>query len=272
MSSVADREKHFGEVKKNLLETPEFHRAVAPLFSSSMYVMPEDSNNLHLGHHRSMPCGLKYVITESTEKAPGLENGGHYTASLVHNPKMGNLPDEVLGELLVELHKFAFAFSPVLGRFRIGLNGPSLNENGEVEAHIMFPTKEDDLPRLVEIPDESATETPPLKGVLSTGDGWHIIASRKKAPGLVNGKHFITELMDNKIDIVRLPQEVFGDLLVKTIGFVKIHTWGNGMWRLIYNGPGLGTRSHTHIHAMILAPGDQLPHLVEHGDDGGDEA
>jgi hypothetical protein len=101
------------------------------------------------------------------------------------------------------------------------------------------------------------------EGILPCGLTYVIDESRKKSPGLSEGKHFIAVFKDHELPIPELPPHAFIDLVVVAHRFAVENAFYHGGYRVAYNGPGVGRRNHAHVHIMLPLESDKLPTLVD---------
>lgn len=107
-------------------------------------------------YHGTLTCGLKYTITKSRKKSPGLVEGFHFIAVLADlDSSISELPPGVFQDLWCKAQAFAEenAFKP--GAYRIGYNGPLVGRRKHAHIHIMFPDGNDKLPNLVDVVEAS---------------------------------------------------------------------------------------------------------------------
>ena len=105
-----------------------------------------------------------------------------------------------------------------------------------------------------------------MTGVLSTGKKWQIVQSRKRSPGLIKGEHLSFSLIGDESPIHEVSQTEWIEIVAAAHNFAMFRTAPEYNFRIAYNGPGVGTRNHIHIHIMIPENGDNLPFLVQRGD------
>ena len=103
-------------------------------------------------------------------------------------------------------------------------------------------------------------------GVLASGRKWKITESRKKAPGISEGKHYILVLVDDESAIHQIPTADFAELALVAHNFASHRTAPYYNARIAYNFPGVGRRNHVHLHIMIPEGADVLDPLVSRGD------
>ncbi len=95
--------------------------------------------------------------------------------------------------------------------------------------------------------------------------------SRKKAPGIKEGEHYIAVLLKeddsgDETSIPNLPSIVFAELVVAAHAFAVQNGGEEGKYRIAFNGPGVGRRAHAHVHIIMPAGDDALPTLVAQED------
>ncbi len=110
-------------------------------------------------------------------------------------------------------------------------------------------------------------EITPVTGKLSCGVPYSIHESRKKAPGVIEGFHFIAVLQredgsGDETAIPDLPPEVFAELTFTAHLFAINNAPETGRYRVAFNGPEVGRRKHAHIHIIFPCGDDDLPTLV----------
>ena len=100
-----------------------------------------------------------------------------------------------------------------------------------------------------------------MKGTLSTGLCWKIAESRKRAPGLVEGKHLVLTL-EGDPSIEQLGG-LWTEVLAVAHDYAMKQTAHTFNFRIAYNGSGVGTRKHALVHIMLPQGRDKLSPLVE---------
>jgi len=111
-----------------------------------------------------------------------------------------------------------------------------------------------------------------MQGKLSNGRQWVIKPSRKRSPGLEEGRHLILVLVDDQSGIHEVSREEFRELSAIVHDYAMMNTAPNYNFRIAYNGPGVGSRAHIHFHIMIPEGSDKLPFLVARTSEGGDSS
>ncbi len=94
--------------------------------------------------------GDEIEIVESRLKAPGLVEGKHLILHFNPDKKVWDVPDKEAADALAVALKVAKeeCFEP--DRFRILINGFGLCKRNDFHIHIILPTKNDELPPIVD--------------------------------------------------------------------------------------------------------------------------
>jgi len=113
--------------------------------------------------------------------------------------------------------------------------------------------------------EEKPKITPIKEGDLSFNIRWQLIESRKKAPGLIEGKHLIMQIIKDgepikscKINFA-VAMEAYG--IARSIA-LEMQAYEGG-FRIFENGPGLCTRDHFHLHIVLPTKNDNLEPIVK---------
>jgi len=218
----------------------------------------------------AVDLGREFRIVESRKKAPGLVTGRHCIAHFPGTEKgIPDLPEaDVLG-LFLKTFEYAHHHAGERGRFRVGYNGLKIGRNNHFHVHAMLPSSDDQLPRLVELPNDT-TSGDVWSATLSCGLKYLIKAAGKKSPGLVTGEHYIVVFDGLDTENTAIPREYLRQLLTAAHSHANAISRGTHRYRLMLNGMRVGSQTHTHIHVMLPMEGDVLPPLVARDHDGGD--
>lgn len=100
------------------------------------------------------------------------------------------------------------------------------------------------------------------EGTLECGLPYSIAPSRKKSPGLAEGTHFIAAIKGCALSIPELPSGAFRELCDIAHKFAEANAVAPGAYRVAYNGPAAGRRTHAHIHILLPTGDDSLPQLT----------
>lgn len=104
-----------------------------------------------------------------------------------------------------------------------------------------------------------------MSAYMSCGLSCEIEPSNKKAPGIVEGKHFIAVIKNCSKSADELGAEVVTQLFRKALEFARAECERDGVpgqYRIAMNGPQVGTRSYLHIHIILPRGEDKLDTLV----------
>ncbi len=217
-----------------------------------------------------LSCNKVGGISRSRKKSVGLTTGDHLVAGFDESILITDVPEAHFIELVRLAHEYAHNHATLLGQFRIGFNGRHLGRRNHAHVHIMLPDVDDKLPRIVDGENDTTPTEHVWQGMLYSGKKWLIERSRKKAPGLYKGRHYIMQLKDNPIDVVRMTQADFMECMQKALDFARTMSFGTERYRIVYNGPYTGTLHFGHFHIILPEEGDELPPFVERNEEAHD--
>ncbi len=108
------------------------------------------------------------------------------------------------------------------------------------------------------------SESEIMKFALPSGRPCKVIPSRRRSPGLDEGRHFILQPISEEPPLQDQEQE---DLLAEALRFAKGAAKEPGRYRVAINGSAqrkgqMDTRATTHVHIMLPEGNDELPRLV----------
>lgn len=98
-------------------------------------------------------------------------------------------------------------------------------------------------------------------GALSSKREWQLVVCAKPDERLVDGRHLILVGAGQPTPEELTPEEL-REFRLLAFDLAEAFASEPGRWRVDFNGPGVATRPHIHIHIKLPAGGDKLARLV----------